>query len=130
MTESTQGPAPLAEQNQTVVSNSRQKTAAIRDLNDRFRRSLGGGRVVVTAGIHALGSERLQAILTKVTGFDGFTTDNDPYGEHDFGGFDDAGERVFWKIDYYDQSLSAGSPDPADPQKTCRVLTIMLASEY
>ena len=31
---------------------------------------------------------------------------------------------------YYDPSLEAGSADPADPAKTTRVLTLMLAEEY
>jgi hypothetical protein len=49
------------------------------------------------------------------------------YGEHDFGALEIEGERLFFKIDYYDQSLSAHSPDPADETLTKRVLTIMLA---
>jgi hypothetical protein len=32
-------------------------------------------------------------------------TNNDPYGEHDFGSFELAGEKFFWKIDYYDFAL-------------------------
>ena len=38
--------------------------------------------------------------------------------------------KLFWKLDYFDPSLSLGSEDPADEAKTCRVLTIMLAEEY
>jgi hypothetical protein len=67
------------------------------------------------------------AILGKVIAFDQFTEDNDPHGEHDFGAFDHAGQRIFWKIDYYDPPEEFGSEDPTDPTKTTRVLTIMLA---
>jgi Protein of unknown function (DUF3768) len=35
-----------------------------------------------------------------------------------------------FKIDYYDPSLTDGSADPSDPAQTCRVLSIMLASDY
>ena len=43
---------------------------------------------------------------------------------------DEAGERYFFKIDYYDKNTEFGSPDPADPAVTTRVLTIMRADEY
>jgi Protein of unknown function (DUF3768) len=55
---------------------------------------------------------------------------NDPHGEHDFGSFEYSGQTIFWKIDYYDMRLKWGSPDPADPAVTRRVLTILLAEEY
>ena len=32
-----------------------------------------------------------------------FNEDNDPYGEHDFGSLKVAGEKIFWRIDYYDE---------------------------
>lgn len=68
--------------------------------------------------------------ISKVATFDDFSADNDPHGEHDFGTFEFAGEHFFWKIDYYEPSLEYGSEDPADPTKTTRVLTLMLAKEY
>ncbi|WP_420822819.1 DUF3768 domain-containing protein [Allostella humosa] len=38
--------------------------------------------------------------------------------------------RVVWKIDYYNRTLDGGSDDPTGPNRTCRVLTIMLAREW
>jgi uncharacterized protein DUF3768 len=55
---------------------------------------------------------------------------NDPFWEHDCGLIAVAGQRVLFKIDYYDPSLCGHSVDPADPLVTRRVLTIMLAGEY
>lgn len=103
----------------------------IRRLNDEFRKNpLGKGEVLLTAGVRALGDAVATAALLAVREFTAFTPDNDPHGEHDFGAFEITGERLFWKIDYYDLSLKAHSPDPADAAVTHRVLTIMLASEY
>ena len=68
------------------------------------------------------------AIREKVETFDTFTEDNDPHGERDFGAFEHDGQRIFWKIDYYDCALTYGSENPADQQQTVRVITIMLAS--
>jgi len=62
--------------------------------------------------------------------FDAFTRENDPCGERDFGAFEYNGHRILLKIDCYDPSMEEGSEDPSDPQRTVRVLTIMLASEY
>jgi hypothetical protein len=55
---------------------------------------------------------------------------NPNHGEHDFGAVDEAGVRYFWKIEYYDRATEFGSPDPADPAVSTRVLTIMRADEY
>ncbi|SFM08526.1 DUF3768 domain-containing protein [Methylorubrum salsuginis] len=99
-------------------------------LNDILRRSLSGGTLVLSAGIVALGRERQQIILDTVAAFDRFDADNDPFGEHDFGALEAAGERVFFKIDYLDRAGRFASPDPADTSVTTRVLTVLLAGEY
>ncbi len=40
------------------------------------------------------------------------------------------GNRTFFKIDYYDRSLTFHSADAADPAVTTRVLTVMRADEH
>lgn len=62
--------------------------------------------------------------------FADFSEENDPHGEHDFGSFRYNGELIYWKIDYYDKAMEFGSPDPADPAVTTRILTILLAEEW
>lgn len=97
----------------------------IADINDKFRKSTVVG-LMLTSGI--LGLCNANEIVERVRGFNSFNESNDPYGEHDFGVLRVGGEKIFWKIDYYDEDRKYGK-DPLDP--TCnRVLTIMLASEY
>ena len=105
-------------------------TDRIRALNDELRQHLTGGCAVMTAGIAALGQEAVDRIVKTIAVFDDFCHANDPHEEHDFGAFDADDHRVFFKIDYYDESLTYHSPDPADPSVTKRVITIMLAEEY
>lgn len=106
------------------------QTERIAKLNDKLRTTFTGGHVVITQGIYSLPKADRVAILKEVQAFDRFDPDNDPYGQRNFGAFAHNGSRVFWKIDYYDPSLTCGSADPADPARTARVLTIMLALEY
>ena len=102
----------------------------IAELNDAFRRSFTGGQVFVTAGISALPQDAQAVIAKRVRSFEQFDEDNDPHGEHDFGAFEHDGRTIFWKIDSYDLDHRFYSPDPTDPAKTARVLTILLAEEY
>ena len=106
------------------------KTARIRALNDELRQNFAEGSAVMTPGIAALGAAAVARIVKTVAVFDDFCHANDPHEEHDFGTFDADGQRVFFKIDYFDESLTYHSPDPADPSVTRRVITIMLAEEY
>lgn len=106
-------------------------SSRIADLNDLLRTTFLTGKVVITGGIASLPDDHRSAVIAGVQAFSAFTPDNDPYGEHDFGNLDVAGVgKVFWKVDYYNPTLTGGSEDPADPARTCRVLTIMLAREY
>jgi len=103
----------------------------IRALNDRFRtQGLGNGTVLLTQGIQEAGQEFVVAAVEVVRMFSDFSEDNDPWGEHDFGSVEIEGQKVFWKLDYYDATLTQGSENPANEALTHRVLTIMLAGEY
>lgn len=103
----------------------------IRRLNDAVRRSPGEhDTVVVTAGVQSMGQVALTEMSARIATYNAFNGDNDPHGEHDFGSIALDGEKLFWKIDYFDRRLKVHSPDAANPDVTCRVLTIMLASEY
>lgn len=104
-------------------------TAAIAALNDACRAEPGAGWTL-TGGVSALAEADLAKAVAAVKAFSDFTEANDPHGERDFGAFEIAGARLFWKIDYYDLDLCMASLDPADPAVTRRVLTLMLAEEY
>lgn len=116
--------------NRAVDAQRDQRKAIIRHLNDQLRMRFAGGRVMITPGVKSLASDHMAMALRGVCRFADFNVDNDPHDEHDFGAVEVAGIKVFWKIDCYDKQLEYGSPDPADPNVTARVLTIMLAEEY
>ena len=102
----------------------------IQALNDQFRQTLLGGRVVMTPGVAAMADEDRRALIDRARRFDEFTPENDPYGEHDFGSIELGECRYFWKIDYYDPTLTCGSSDASDAAATERVMTLMRADEY
>lgn len=122
------------EANMSTATLSRAETVA--RLNDRAR--LGLDRTAKTmftrscldtfcAG-DALSALIAQAELLRAMRHHQF--ENDEHGERDFGAFEFRGERMFFKIDYYDLSLDYGSENPGDASQTVRVITIMLAGDY
>jgi hypothetical protein len=55
-------------------------------LNDEFRSTLEGGKVLITA-VNALPAELRSAALVAVQASTVFTKDDDPYEEHDWASF-------------------------------------------
>jgi hypothetical protein len=110
-------------------SAARPAAGSISALNDTFRRSFTGGRVVETPAVVALDVADRIALRLAVRVFKDFDAADDPHGEHDFGAVDLLGTRWFWKIDSYNRAMTGHSRNPADPTVTTRVLTIMRADE-
>lgn len=102
----------------------------IQQLNDVFRKTFTGGKVLLTRGISSLPQNEVLDIVHLVQTFNNFNLANDPYGEHNFGSFDYNGNTIFWKIDYYDNNYCFFSNDPSSEGETKRVMTVMFASEY
>jgi len=84
----------------------------IAQRNDQFRKTapVQDTPIIVTCDVFLLtdGVQALpdtEAVIQAVRDFATFTPDNDPHGEHDFGAIAWQPERIFWKIDYYDQGM-------------------------
>ena len=114
--------------------------AEIAKLNDWLRANIhtpGTNRIVMTAGVTELigdtslfrGFRKRAELIRAVRDYDDFGPGIDPHGERDMGAFEFEGARLYWKIDYYNTDLTAGSEDSADPFTTTRVLTIMRVKE-
>jgi hypothetical protein len=118
------------------------RSRRIATLNDQLRARVGlpclngrgapRGLAVITRGIVELPPGNIAAICSRVRAFSEFDEHNDPYGEHDFGAFGVLGVgKVYWKIDVYaDETCQWGAEHPDDPERSFRVITIMLAEEY
>jgi hypothetical protein len=105
----------------------RAQAQRVRLLNDNFRTTFMGGRIVTTAGVAELPLDAKAHVLLQVQRFADFNADNDPHGEHDFGSFEIGGVSYFFKIDLYEE------PDVKDSDGeslVTRVLTIGFLDEY
>lgn len=105
-------------------------------LNDRVRQGLDQrARVVITAACVAALAERsspdamlhAQAELLMAIHRCDFAPDE--RAERRRGEVMFQGRPIRFAIDYYDRALEWGSEDPADPELTIRVMTIMLPED-
>jgi hypothetical protein len=101
------------------------KRAKIIELNDHLRATFKRGQVQMTPGVYEL-DERLRGrALYLMSQYKKF----DDAGEHDCGVFIFAGYAFEWRIEYRGKDGIGVSPDPADPEKTFRVLTLYAVAD-
>jgi Protein of unknown function (DUF3768) len=96
------------------------RRAKITALNDQLRISFKGGRVQMTKSVYELDARLRGRALTVLARYNKFHPDS----EHDWGTFIFAGFSFEWRIEYRSKEGAGISPDPADPDKTLRVLTL------
>jgi len=109
------------------TQKSTQKTAA---LNDMLRQSQLTGQIVLSSGIQSLNSDTRERILHGVKTYKAFAPQGDAQKVRDFGAFECGDRDIFWVIDCYDENSEYLSDDPANLNRTNRVLRVMLAEEY
>lgn len=114
----------------TATFNEVPRAETIARLNDQLRKKGMGGTIVITQNVMRISGFDAVALAAALANYDEFDSDNDPHGERDFGDLTFFGNNLLFKIDYYDLSMEFGSDDPADPDATHRVLTVMMASDW
>ena len=117
-------------QQQTNTCAQLPRTEQIARLNDNLRKTGSGGMIVITRGVKHLSGFDAEMLAETLAVYDEFDADGDPHGERDFGTLTLFGADTIWKVDYYDAAMEFVSDDPANPNVTNRVLTVMLAQEW
>ena len=101
------------------------KRSKIIELNDQFRTTFKGGRVQMTPDFYGLDPRLRGRALCVMSRYKSFDEDS----EHDRGVFIFAGYSFEWHIEYRSRDGTGVSPDPADPDKTLRVLTLYASGD-
>jgi hypothetical protein len=96
------------------------KRARIIELNDQLRTTFKGGRVQMTPAVYNLDPQLRGRALWAMARSNKF----DDTSNHDWGVMIFAGYVFEWHIEYRAADGTGVSPDPTDPDKTFRVLTL------
>jgi hypothetical protein len=120
---------PVHKSGAVAAAEEREQSSStrIREINDTLRTALPPRNLHITSGVKALPASLRAKALALVRAYDKFTIETDPFNEHEFGAFEIQGHHFCWKIEAFDKELRYGSEDPSDPEKTTRILVLMLA---
>lgn len=101
------------------------KRMRIIELNDQLRTTLKGGRVQMTPAVYNLDPQLRGRAIWAMAKCSNFADTSD----HDQGVMIFAGYAFEWRIEYRAADGTGVSPDPADPDKTFRVLTLYATAD-
>jgi hypothetical protein len=106
------------------VMHAHDRTKII-ELNDQLRSTFIGGRVQMTPAVWALDTHLRHRALAALSAYKTFADDT----EHNQGVLIIENRSFEWCIEYRGKDGTGFSTNPADPEKTLRVLTLYAASD-
>jgi hypothetical protein len=101
-------------------------TNRVRALNDAFRSTFTGGRIILAPELRSLDYNTRRTLLSEIRAYDAFE-ESDPHRDHEFGTVCAGGNRFNWLIIYYDETYERAAQNPADETTTRRVLSVSSA---
>ena len=114
-----------------VQAMSKRDTQAQREryLNDRLRREMPHGSVMIRGGAKQFSNDQLLSITQLIQSFDDFRQDSDVSELHDNGVVEFEGIKIVWQIETNAKRFESATHDSINeaPQPS---IIIMLAEEY
>ena len=100
-----------------------------RHLNDKLRREMPHGTVVIRGGAKQFSTDQLHALTMLIQEFDELAFDSEVSDLHNFGRLMFEGVDVVWRIEAVEVGHARASPLRSDCGHLQRKVVIMLASE-
>ncbi len=100
-----------------------------RQLNDKLRREMPHGSVIIRGGVKQFSNEQLVALTALIQDYDEFEPRLGAGDIHDSGTLMFEGVEVIWRIENHTDAVTMEALDDVGSQNNRRVLVIMQACE-
>ncbi len=100
-----------------------------RQLNDKLRREMPHGSVIIRGGVKQFSNEQLVALTELIQDYDDFEPRQRAGDLHDSGTLMFEGVEVIWRIENYDDAVTMETSDDVGHRIDRRVLVVMQACE-
>lgn len=100
-----------------------------RQLNDKLRREMPHGSVIIRGGVKQFSNEQLVALTALIQDYDEFEPRLGAGDIHDSGTLMFEGVEVIWRIENHTDAVTMETLDDVGSQNNRRVLVIMQACE-
>ncbi len=117
--------APPETSPSSAGQSSADRRARLIELNDILRTTGKGGKIQMTPSVYDLDPRLKGRAFSALAQYNAFHRDSD----HDAGILIFAGYSFIWQIEYRSSDGEGRSPEPSDPDKTLRVLTLAVSDD-